>query len=136
MNDCIFCKLANGEIPTQTVYEDEDFRAILDIAPANKGHVIILPKKHFENLLEADPDVASKALVVAQKIGNAQKKALGADGVNVLQNNGVAAWQSVFHLHIHVIPRFDDDQVVFPWRTLSYAEGEAEEYAAKLRECL
>lgn len=136
MSDCIFCKIANGDIPSATVYEDDDFRAILDIAPANKGHVIILPKKHYDNLLVADADILSKALLVAQKVGNAQKKALGADGVNVLQNNGTDAWQSVFHLHIHVIPRFKDDKILFPWRTLSYADGEAEEIAAKMRSCM
>ena len=133
MEDCIFCKIANGVFGSATVYEDDDFRAVLDIAPAAKGHVLILPKKHMPDLLAIEPDVAEKALKVASKIANAQKKALGCDGVNLLQNSGEAAWQSVFHLHIHLIPRYTDDGVQIPWKTLSYADGEAEEYAAKIR---
>ena len=133
MEDCIFCKIANGVFGSATVYEDDDFRAVLDIAPAAKGHVLILPKKHMPDLLAIEPDVAEKVLKVASKIANAQKKALGCDGVNLLQNSGEAAWQSVFHLHIHLIPRYKDDGVIIPWKTLSYADGEAEEYAAKIR---
>ena len=133
MEECIFCKIANGVFCSATVYEDDDFRAVLDIAPAAKGHVLILPKKHMPDLLAVEPDVAEKALKVASKIANAQKKALGCDGVNLLQNSGEAAWQSVFHLHIHLIPRYKDDGVIIPWKTLSYADGEAEEYAAKIR---
>ena len=136
MEDCIFCKIANGVFGSATVYEDDDFRAVLDIAPAAKGHVLILPKKHMPDLLGIEPDVAEKALKVASKIANAQKKALGCDGVNLLQNSGEAAWQSVFHLHIHLIPRYTDDGVQIPWKTLSYADGEAEEYAAKIRAAL
>ena len=136
MEDCIFCKIANGVFGSATVYEDDHFRAVLDIAPAAKGHVLILPKKHMPDLLGIEPDVAEKALKVASKIANAQKKALGCDGVNLLQNSGEAAWQSVFHLQIHLIPRYTDDGVQIPWKTLSYADGEAEEYAAKIRAAL
>ena len=136
MEDCIFCKIANGVFGSATVYEDDDFRAVLDIAPAAKGHVLILPKKHMPDLLGIDPDVASKVLTVASKIANAQKKALGCDGINMLQNSGEAAWQSVFHLHVHLIPRYKDDGVIIPWKALSYADGEAEEYAAKIRAAL
>lgn len=136
MEDCIFCKIAAGIIPSACVYEDDDFRAILDIAPAAKGHVLLLPKKHCANLFEIDDVTASKALSVASKIAKAQKTAFNADGINLLQNNGEAAGQSVFHLHIHLIPRYDNDNVTIPWEHLSYAEGEAEEYAAKIRACL
>lgn len=136
MEDCIFCKIATGIIPSACVYEDDDFRAILDIAPAAKGHVLLLPKKHCANLFEIDDVTASKALSVASKIAKAQKTAFNADGINLLQNNGEAAGQSVFHLHIHLIPRYDNDSVTIPWEHLSYAEGEAEEYAAKIRACL
>lgn len=136
MEDCIFCKIAQGIIPSACVYEDDDFRAILDISPAVKGHVLILPKKHCADLIEIDPDVAAKALLVASKIAKAMKKALNADGINLLQNSGEAAWQSIFHLHIHLIPRYNGDTVAFPWEHLSYAEGEAEEYAAKIRAAL
>ena len=133
MEDCIFCKIANGVFGSATVYEDEDFRAVLDIAPAAKGHVLILPKKHMADLLSVDEDVARKIVLVASKIANAQKKALGCDGINMLQNSGEAAWQSVFHLHVHLIPRYKGDDIKVPWKTLSYADGEAEEYAAKIR---
>ena len=136
MDNCIFCKIIDGSIPSTVVYEDADFKAIMDISPAAKGHVLILPKKHCADLLSIDPDVASKALMIASKIANAQKKAFNCDGINLLQNSGEAAWQSVFHLHIHLIPRYNNDNVMVPWEHLSYADGEAEEYAAKIRACL
>lgn len=137
MNDnCIFCKLANGVFPTATVYEDEDFRAIMDIEPAAKGHVLLIPKQHMPNLLEADEATLAKALPVAKKIANAMVKALGCDGVNVLQNNNEAAWQTVFHLHIHLIPRYNGDNMNMPWAKNTYAEGEANEYAKKIADCL
>lgn len=133
MGDCVFCNIANGIWGSATVYEDDDFRAVLDIAPAAKGHVLILPKKHMANLYEIDDEVAAKALKLASKIAKAQKKALGCDGINLLQNNEEAAGQSVFHLHIHLIPRYKDDGVIIPWKTLSYADGEADEYAEKIK---
>ena len=136
MDNCIFCKIIDGSIPSTVVYEDSDFKAIMDISPAAKGHVLILPKKHCADLLSIDEDVASKALKIASKIANAQKKAFNCDGINLLQNTGEAAWQSVFHLHIHLIPRYKDDNVVVPWEHVTYADGEAEEYAAKIRACL
>ena len=136
MANCIFCKIIDGSIPSTVVYEDADFKAIMDIAPAAKGHVLILPKKHCADLLSIDPDVAAKALGVASKIANAQKKALNCDGINLLQNSGEAAWQSVFHLHIHLIPRYNNDNLSLPWEHLSYADGEAQEYADKIRACL
>ena len=136
MDNCIFCKIIDGSIPSTVVYEDADFKAIMDISPAAKGHVLILPKKHCADLLTIDGDVAAKAFGIASKIANAQKKALGCDGINLLQNSGEAAWQSVFHLHIHLIPRYKDDNVAFPWEHLTYADGEAQEYADKIRACL
>lgn len=135
-DDCIFCKIANGQIPTVTVYEDELFRAIMDIAPAKKGHVIILPKNHFANLFEIDEETGSKAMLVASKVAAAMKKGLQCDGVNVLQNNGEAAWQTVFHLHIHIIPRYDGDNLSFPWPHEEYADGEAEIYAKKIADAI
>ena len=124
-DDCIFCKIANGAIPSATVYEDEAFRVILDIAPAAKGHALILPKEHYDNLWELGAEESAKVLTIAAKVSKAQKKALGCDGVNILQNNGVAAGQTVFHFHMHLIPRYENDDVVIPWNTLSYEEGEA-----------
>ena len=115
MNDCIFCKIAGGEIPSYTVYEDNDFRAIMDISPAAKGHVIILPKKHAADVFELSEELASKIYVVAKKIAAAVKEVIGCDGVNILQNNGAAAGQTVFHLHMHVIPRWKGDSIKITW---------------------
>ena len=126
MDDCIFCKLANGVFPTATVYEDEDFRAIMDIAPAHKGHVILLPKVHADNLYELDDTIAAKALPVAKKIAKAVKAATGCE------NNEPAAGQTVFHLHIHIVPRFADDGILPVWPQGSYADGEAAQWAAKI----
>lgn len=133
MENCIFCKIANGEIPSATVYEDADFRAVMDIAPANKGHVILLPKTHAANLLEADDTVLAKALPVIKKVSNAIRKTLCCDGLNVVQNNGEAAGQTVFHLHIHMIPRYKEDSVCVTWQQGSYADGEAAGLAEKIR---
>ena len=132
-DDCIFCKIANGAIPSATVYEDEAFRVILDIAPAAKGHALILPKEHYANLWELGEEEAAKVLAIAAKVSAAQKKALGCDGVNLLQNNGVAAGQTVFHFHMHLIPRYDNDNVLIPWTTLSYEDGEAAKVCEQIK---
>lgn len=135
-NNCIFCKIIGGEIPSITIYEDENFKAIFDISPASKGHTLVLPKKHVENLFEMDETIATNALPVIAKIAAAIKEALHCDGVNILQNNGLAAGQSVFHLHFHIIPRFNDDQVITPWENGSYKEGEADSLAIAIKEKL
>lgn len=115
MKDCIFCKIANGEIPAATLYEDQDFRVILDLGPANKGHALILPKAHFENLYELPDDLAGKALILAKEVTKKMKKVLNCDGYNVVQNNGTAAGQTVFHFHMHLIPRNENDGVGITW---------------------
>ena len=107
-DDCIFCKLANGDIPTNTIYEDADFRVIMDAAPATKGHALVLPKDHFADIYEIDPEVLGKAVQVGQKVIKHATKVLGCDGYNLLQNNGEAAGQTVFHFHLHLIPRYAD----------------------------
>ncbi len=114
--NCIFCKILAGEIPSTAVYEDDDFKAILDVSPAARGHVIILPKNHAANIYELPDEDASKIMVVAKKIATAIEKAYHCDGVNILQNNGEAAGQTVFHLHVHVIPRFKGDTVNIGWK--------------------
>ncbi len=133
MNNCIFCKIIAGEIPASTVYEDEDFKAIIDIFPAAKGHVIILPKKHCDNLYELDEDIAAKALSVAKKIAIAVKEELDCDGINLVQNNGEAAGQTVFHFHMHVIPRYSSDKVQITWTQGTYEDGEANALASSIR---
>ena len=112
MSDCIFCKLANGEIPTSTLYVDDDFRVILDAGPASKGHALILPRKHYENLMEMPEDLLSRAAVLAKKMAVRLKDGLGCDGLNVVQNNGTVAGQSVFHFHIHLIPRYKGEKPI------------------------
>ena len=114
-DDCIFCKLANGVFPTNTVYEDDDFRVILDASPAAKGHSLILPKQHTDNLYETDDAELSKLLPVAKKVAKALKKTFNCDGVNIVQNNEPAAGQTVFHLHVHAIPRCTNDNVGIGW---------------------
>lgn len=131
-SNCIFCRIAGGEIPSAAVYEDEYFKAIMDIAPAAKGHILILPKKHSDNLLELDSESAARLLAVAQKIAKAQMEELKCDGINLLQNNGEAAGQTVNHFHIHLIPRYKSDQVKISWQQGAYADGEAAGLAEKI----
>jgi histidine triad (HIT) family protein len=114
-DNCIFCKLANGDIPTNTLYEDDCVRVIFDAEPAAEGHVLILPKEHFDNIYELDDDTAGHVFKVAKKIATAMNKTLDMDGLNVVQNNGEAAGQTVFHFHMHIIPRHNDDTVNVGW---------------------
>ena len=134
MSDCIFCKLANGDIPTNTVYEDADFRVILDAAPANLGHCLVLPKTHADNIFEINDELVAKGFKLAQKVAKAVKKATNCDGVNILQNNGEAAGQTVFHLHIHIIPRYTTDDVKFEFG--SFKTDEPASIMDKIKECL
>ena len=115
MDYCIFCKLANGEIPTNALYEDDIVKVIFDASPAAKGHVLILPKEHFDNIYELDDDTAAHVFKVAAKISKAYKKALDFDGLNIVQNNGEVAGQTVFHFHMHIIPRIKGDTVNVGW---------------------
>lgn len=118
-NNCIFCKIANGEIPSRTVEENEMFRVVLDVGPATKGHALILPKEHYRNLLDLPEEVAGEAMKLAKKIALKMKDNLGCDGVNIVQNNEEAAGQTVFHFHMHVIPRYKDDNQVIGWKPLA-----------------
>lgn len=134
--NCIFCKLALGEYSSATIYEDDLFRVILDISPAAKGHALLLPKRHIENIFQLDGKESELALTVIRDVSSAMKKTLNCDGINVLQNNGTAAGQSVFHLHFHIIPRYEDDNVVIPWKSISYAEGEINQIAEAIKSAL
>lgn len=126
-NNCIFCKIANGEIPSATVYEDEDFRAILDLNPASKGHTLIIPKKHAANLFELPEETAEKVLPIAKKLGARLKEGLHAEGLNVVQNNGEAAGQTVMHFHMHLIPRYNNDTVNVKWVPGNLTEDDKKE---------
>lgn len=108
-DDCIFCKIANGEIPTNAIYEDDMFKVILDLAPATDGHALILPRDHYANLFEVPEETAGKAMVLAKKLATQMKDKLQCDGFNILQNNGEVAGQTVFHFHMHLIPRYNGD---------------------------
>ncbi len=126
-NDCIFCKIANGEIPSKTVYEDENFRVILDLGPATKGHALILPKEHYANLFELPEDTAAAAMKVAKKLSAQMVENLGADGLNLVQNNGEVAGQTVKHFHLHLIPRYKDDGQNILWKPGKVSQEELEE---------
>ena len=133
-DDCIFCKIAAGEIPSATVYEDDDYRAILDLGPAAKGHTLVIPKSHSDNLLSVEPGTAAKALKVISKTANAIKEALGCDGINVVQNNGEAAGQTVMHLHFHIIPRYKNDSVNIGWQPMKPSNEELAATADLIKE--
>lgn len=123
MANCLFCKILAEEIPAARVLENTDFIAFLDIAPAKPGHILIVPKKHYENLLDFPPEMGTALLQTIQQVGAAQMKALGAEGFNVLQNNFPAAGQEVFHVHWHVVPRFTKDGLMH-WPQGAYASLE------------
>lgn len=107
--DCIFCRIAAGEIPSKTLYEDEQFRVILDLAPATKGHALVIPKEHYANLYEIPQETAAGVMKLAKTMAEKMTEKLGAVGFNLLQNNGEAAGQSVMHFHMHLIPRYHGD---------------------------
>ncbi len=133
MENCIFCKIANGEIPAATLYEDEDFRVILDLGPATKGHALLLPKKHAANLYELPDDLAAKAMVLAKKMARKLTDVLSCDGFNLVQNNGECAGQTVFHFHMHLIPRYKEDGAVIAWKPGTLTDEDKEEILAKMQ---
>ena len=135
MSDCIFCKIANGEIPSATLYEDEDFRVILDLGPASKGHTLILPKAHAANIYEISDDMAAKAMILAKKMATKMTEALKCDGFNIVQNNGEPAGQTVFHFHMHLIPRYEGDQVGITWKPGTLTDEVKNEILEKLKSC-
>lgn len=134
MENCIFCKIANGEIPSATLYEDDDFRVILDLGPASKGHALILPKTHAANIYELSDETAGKAMIVAKHVASKMNEALGCDGLNVVQNNGEIAGQTVFHFHMHLIPRYQGDTVQIGWKPGELTDADKEEILKKVAE--
>ena len=135
MSDGVFCKIANGEIPSATLYEDEDFRVILDLGPASKGHALILPKAHAANIYEISDDMAAKAMILAKKMATKMTEALKCDGFNIVQNNGEPAGQTVFHFHMHLIPRYEGDQVGITWKPGTLTDEVKNEILEKLKSC-
>lgn len=126
-DNCIFCKIAAGEIPSKTIYEDDDFRVILDLGPATKGHALILPKDHYKNLYELPDDVAAKVMQLAKEMAIVMTDKLHADGFNLVQNNNEVAGQTVFHFHMHLIPRYENDGQHIAWEPGSSSQEELAE---------
>ena len=126
MDNCIFCKIANGSIPSKTIYEDEKFRVILDLGPATKGHALILPKEHYADIYEIPEETIGDAMKLAKKMAGLMTDKLGCDGFNIVQNNGEAAGQTVKHFHIHLIPRYKDDGQHILWEPGEVSQDELE----------
>ncbi|HEX8977459.1 MAG TPA: HIT family protein [Solirubrobacteraceae bacterium] len=129
--DCLFCKIIAGELPGQIVAEDDGAIAFMDINPATRGHLLVVPRAHVRNVLEAQPEDLQATILTAQRMARQITERLGADGVNLLNSCGSAAWQTVFHLHIHVIPRYAEDPLRLPWTP---APGDPDEIAAAAAE--
>ena len=129
--DCIFCKILAGEIPARIVDEDERTIAFMDIAPATRGHALVIPRAHSADLLSVEPEDLRAVGLAAQRLAARAKARLRADGVNLLNSCGRAAWQTVFHFHVHVIPRYDGDPLRLPWVP---AAGDPAEIAAAAQE--
>ena len=132
-SNCIFCKLANGEFATNSIYEDDNFNVILDNGPATKGHCLILPKEHYANLFELPEETAAEAMKLAKKLSKEIIDKLSADGLNLVQNNGEAAGQTVNHFHLHIIPRYKDDGQHILWNPTSPEAEELKQLCEKLK---
>ena len=133
MADCLFCGIVDGSVPSQTIDSDERTVAFMDIAPATPGHALVVPRKHSADLLEIDDDDLSATVIASQRLARRMKDVLGADGINLINACGAAAWQTVFHFHIHVIPRYDDDPLKLPWIPAEGDQGEIAKVAERLR---
>lgn len=131
--DCIFCRIASGEIPGAVLYNDEHFRVILDVGPASKGHALVIPKEHYENIYEMPDDLLKDAFLLAKNMAGRLKEVVGCDGMNILQNNGVAAGQTVFHFHIHLIPRVRNDKIGITWKSGNLAQLDKNEILSKFK---
>ena len=133
MDNCIFCKIIAGEIPSAVIFEDEELKAILDRFPGNIGHVLVLPKKHYSNIFDIDEDVAGRLFRLATKIAKNMKEVLGFEAMNVVQNNGSLAGQTVHHFHLHLIPRYENDKVQIKWEQLDLTDEQIAEIQNKLK---
>ena len=136
MDNCIFCKIINGDIPSAVVFENDEFKAILDRFPSNEGHVLIMPKEHCANIFEMDPEKGGRLFALAVRIASAMKEALGFENMNVLQNNGPVAGQTVNHFHLHLIPRYENDSVNVSWPQMDLTDEQIEEVRKKISSVL
>ena len=132
MSDCIFCKIIAGDIPSATIYENDEFKVILDRFPSGEGHALILPKNHVANIFEIDPEQAGRLFALAAKLAKAMKEVLGFEHMNILQNNGTGAGQTVFHFHLHLIPRWEGDGINIGWIPTEPTDEEIAAVKAKL----
>ena len=135
-DDCIFCKLANGDIPVDAIYEDDLVKVIFDAGPASEGHVLIIPKSHADGIYDLTDEQAERIFAVAVKVSNALKKAFEPDGLNVVQNNGDIAGLTVFHFHMHLIPRYKGDGVNVGWNPKELTDDARQEMLEKVKSCL
>ncbi len=134
--NCIFCKIASGDIPSYTLYEDNLFKVFLDLSPTSFGHALLIPKEHYANLFELEDEIASKIFVLAKKVASAMKTSLQCDGFNLLQNNGEIAGQTMFHFHIHLIPRYKDDNTKITFDHKSLKEEDAKRILDTIKKSL
>jgi histidine triad (HIT) family protein len=134
MSDCIFCKISKDEIPSQSIFENSKIKVIVDRYPANKGHILIVPKQHIENIFDIDPAYAGRLFELAAKMATVVKNTFNCENINIVQNNGPLAGQTVNHFHIHIIPRFEGDNVNVSWPQMEMTEEEFKAIAAELRE--
>lgn len=132
-DNCIFCKIMNGEIPSNVLYENEKFKVILDRFPAAKGHMLVIPKNHYSNLFEMPEDHLSEVMILVKKMTNVLDEKYKPDGINIVQNNGEVAGQSVFHFHMHIIPRYKGDDVKVGWNALQFSDDEIKSHCEELR---
>ena len=136
MDDCIFCKIVKGEIPTEKVYEDEKVLAFKDINPAAPIHVLVIPKEHFDNIYDLDGETAGKLFSWATCIARAMRDALGCDGMNIVQNNGEIAGQTVNHFHLHLIPRYEGDGLNLNWPQQEISAEQLEEIRQSIKKSI
>jgi histidine triad (HIT) family protein len=132
-DDCLFCGIVAGSIPSETIDSDDRTVAFMDINPATAGHALVVPRAHSADLLEIEPEDLSATSLAAQRLARRMKEILGADGINLINACGAAAWQTVFHFHIHVVPRYEDDPLKLPWIPAPGDSDEIAAMAAKLR---
>src|SRR5215813_10384072 len=133
MTECLFCGIVAGDIPGEIVDSDEQTVAFMDINPATRGHALVVPRKHSPDLLEIAPEDLTATMLAAQRLAAQMKNVLAADGINLINSCGGAAWQTVFHFHVHVVPRYDDDPLKLPWVPEAGDPDEIAATAAKLR---
>ena len=132
MSDCIFCNIVSGKYGSATLYENDEFKVIIDSFPANEGHVLILVKQHVANIFELDPEVGGRLFTLAVKIAQSMKKTLGLEYMNVMQNNGSVAGQTVDHFHMHLIPRYENDGIQIAYKPLELTDEQIETMRQKI----